>query len=526
MNSLEKATKLLDKRHTRLALTDESLFWFGRFYFSEYFKFPSPAFHKEMVKLMQFTGEHKYFLLEGFRESAKTVWAKIAMIQQICFKKRDFLLYVCFDRDKAKGHLYDIAVELQTNQKILADFGQLFYEDDLEGKKRMSQKKSMNEFITTNGVKVKAFSTGMSTRGEIYKGNRPQFYVIDDFENDKTKKSLVKTAQVKAFIDELLSGIASDANIIFLCNRISNTGAVEYIRTKAKLGGKYWKTMRIDLINQDGQLNWVSRYCFTNAEAEVRNEGKQQGDPMVVSVEERKNTLGTARFNQEYQNIPIPDDEAMIKREWVEKSFWTKLPSDDPMKKILMLDPQAGTSKTADYYGLSKVGFYPKDIHRYILMVKTGRDTQVNQAAMLVREFQADDEIYLVGVEKVLNQVAVYQLLIDWMAGTIDLPDVDNENRNLPLVDVSPEGRDKIARMQMHEPAFERGEIHLHHTMLHFADKLIAFPDVDHDDDIDSVCYGLEYSYMQHDFTKQTGTDYNEAVDDIETVGDIESEEF
>ena len=142
------------------------------------------------------------------------------------------------------------------------------------------------------------------------------------------------------------------------------------------------------------------------------------------------------------------------------------------------------------------MGFYQKDSHRYFLSVRTGRDTQLNQAAMLVREYQRDpDNTVIVGVEKIMTQVAVYQLILDWQAGRIELPGVDNNKRNIPILAVEPGGKDKVARLQMHQASFERGEVHLHFTMRELAERLSAFPALEHDDDIDSMIYCLEKSY-------------------------------
>ena len=50
------------------------------------------------------------------------------------------MFYVCYEEESAKDNLFDIATELQDNDLLKADFGQLYYDES--GKKR-SKKSSI-----------------------------------------------------------------------------------------------------------------------------------------------------------------------------------------------------------------------------------------------------------------------------------------------------------------------------------------------------------------------------------------------
>jgi hypothetical protein len=182
-----------------------------------------------------------------------------------------------------------------------------------------------------------------------------------------------------------------------------------------------------------------------------------------------------------------------------------------------MLDPQAGEKEGSDFYGICVLGFYPKDRHRYVLDIKSGKGTQLHQAAELIRTWMKYPNSQTVGCEKILNQVAVYQNILEWKSGLKifdedKFPDMQDcactktscpkvHSRNMPFKGVQPRGKDggilkdKKARLQMHEAAIERGELHLHQGMKSFAEKLCAFPEVEHDDDIDALIYCLDESY-------------------------------
>jgi len=57
-------------------------------------------------------------------------------------------MYYCYDKKKANARLYDIVVQLQTNRKLIIDFGNLF--PNTSNKQEETQKKSVSEFITAN----------------------------------------------------------------------------------------------------------------------------------------------------------------------------------------------------------------------------------------------------------------------------------------------------------------------------------------------------------------------------------------
>lgn len=85
-----------------------------------------------MCALIDSLNRHEYkFLLEiAFRESAKTSYAKIDFIRNICYGWSKMMFYTCYESEASENNLLDIALELQTNKYLINDFGQLFFGDD------------------------------------------------------------------------------------------------------------------------------------------------------------------------------------------------------------------------------------------------------------------------------------------------------------------------------------------------------------------------------------------------------------
>ena len=93
--------------------------------------------------------------------------------------------------------------------------------------------KRMGEFITTNRVKVKAYTTQEGTRGRIFDRYRPDLYVVEDYETAKTIESAPVTAKIIKHIDELKAGLSVDGQVIFLGNYISEVGSVAQMIAEA-----------------------------------------------------------------------------------------------------------------------------------------------------------------------------------------------------------------------------------------------------------------------------------------------------
>lgn len=513
-NSSEKMDSLIEDYRTllinkkdRIVLCKNSILLFGLYYFPEFFSHESPQFHYDMCRLLAFNG-FQYLIEILYRGSAKTSWAKIKVIHAICYKYKRHIFYGCFESETAESHLYDIAVQLQTNEHLVKDFGQLFYEPEDAQKK--SEKKSVKEFITANGVKVKATSVSKSPRGKLYQNFRPDLVILDDFENNKTKDSDAYTSRTLKFIEELITGASADCNILFLCNRISKSGAVAYLEGKAK-GNNNWRLFEKQLI-ENGEITWPAKFVWTNEEAKRINDLVKDPLERVFSIEQMKSDFGTRVFNQEYLNIPVPKEGQLLKEAWIDKHFYSTLPheSKEPFLKVMMMDPQSGESANADEYAIVVVGWFRNDPHRYIIECKSGHGTRTQQAAEFINTWIVHQRnLKKLSIEKVLTQSAVYQQVLDWRNGVIDNKFVINKEskRDIPITPIDPKGRSKISRLEEHEAAFERGEIHLHYGMRALRDQLLDFPHGTHDDMVDALVYCLHFANII-----DRGSGFNDAI--------------
>lgn len=321
MNKPKKKSTLsladvIEDKDKRIYACEKNLWLFSRVYFGRYHHFEMPDFHFDMYEDLAYE-DLIGVLWVMFRESAKTSLAKIKIIHNIVYNKKRFNIWTSFDQRKAESNLFDIALELQTNKKLIADFGQLFYEEKLET--RQSQKKSIGEFITTNRIKVKAYSTGQSPRGEVYGEYRPDFIVLDDIETSKTMVSEAKTKQVIEYIDELLSALGGDASILGLFNRITNSGSLTYFEDRVK-ENKKWVVRDIP-VEKEGKIMWPQKYVLFDEEADKINKGIEDTKKHKISLQSKRDLLGETVYNREMMNKPLSDKDREIKMAWLQNYY-------------------------------------------------------------------------------------------------------------------------------------------------------------------------------------------------------------
>jgi len=283
---------------------------FFSYYLFHYVKSPFSSYHGDMsVDLSDLvSGKIKELGWFMFRESAKTSLAKGFLLWCIVYKKFEYINVDSHDKANSGRFLFDVVLELQTNQKIRQDFGDLFNAKRSDAEKTQ---KSINDFLTTNGVRVEAHSTQEPVRGRLHGSVRPQLIVMDDFEDMTTVRSTAATRQVREHIAEFKGGIDQAlGRILYLGNYLSESGNVQSIMDKAKVDTSI-RVRSVWILDDDGNPSWPERHTLTDEEALATGR---------VSIEEIKRRMrtpegGDADFMREMMGKPFDPSIAKFRRE-------------------------------------------------------------------------------------------------------------------------------------------------------------------------------------------------------------------
>lgn len=464
---------------------EEKLFWiketlrdkemlhiFTLYFFPSFVPDPNvPEAHIELIDEITSPVDGAVIFPRGF---AKSTWIKADTLHDIVYGLEEVILYVGATIGDAGHHFESMKGQLEENELLRAVYGDLVPPESKVGRKWTSR-----HFETTNAVNVVARGRSRG-RGVNIRNKRPTKVIIDDAEDDKMVR---KPEQRAKFHDWLYTVIFPSVDKVK--GRIKMVGTVlhemaEVLQFYEKHGGIFKRAI------ENGKSIWPNYFSLADLEA-IRKK------------------IGTRAFNREYMNNAKSEDEAGIKREWIEKAFYVTLPVEMGFESFIYIDPQAGESAQADEYAITVLYKERQSVHRYLIEQVADRSSQFEQAKQVVRAWLRHRRITkLVGVEKVLNQTSVWQTLQDWKAKKINfnLPEmtkedpewIDENDRNIPIVAWSPKGKDKKARQEMFEPDWERGEIHIRPEMDELKNQImfLGTGNIDHDDRADSLVGALE----------------------------------
>lgn len=295
--------------------------YFAMYYFSEYFDYKIPKFHFDFYQDIK---DLKSGVLEEamwctFRDSAKTSIAKIAFATWlICYKHKRYINWDSYDGDNGEAALFDITVALQTNKKIIRDFGQLYYKKKEKDALVEAKMKRIKSFITENGVRIQSFTTQESTRGRLYGSQRPDCFIFDDFENTITRDSYPKTLKIKAHIDELKAGLPANACVLYLCNYITEEGSVAYIMEKIKDNPRGRLRFIPVKDKETGLIAWPDKFVDTALEASTLNAAIKDSRKWKIALDSKRKTLGASNYEAEMMNNPAHGPDKVFDRDTID----------------------------------------------------------------------------------------------------------------------------------------------------------------------------------------------------------------
>lgn len=451
----------------RKFLCGEDFGLFFSYYFVDYLKYPFAPFHHEMfddVKRLM-NGELKEVAWIMFRESAKSSIAQGFIVWLICYKRKKYINVDAYDRENSERLLFDIVLNLQSNPRIIEDFGQLY---NAPKKKDEVTQKRVSNFVTNNGIRCEAYAVGSSPRGRKHGEQRPDFLLLDDFETNNTKDSEIMTKSVIDHINEFKGGLAPDANVIYLGNYISDHGSVQYLMERAKMYPKL--LVRNVPVIQDDKPSWEAKYVLTDRELKLKeNKGK-------VSLEDKKKELGTNVFNTEMMNHPF-DDES--------QEFFTKWFRYIPLEAVLLkntrkfvtIDTAVSQKDAADFTGITK-NWVDEQNNWYFSTEKL----KINPKTLIDLIFQYHEE----GFEKIGIEETIFLMTIE----PFFAEECRKRGKFPYIVKLKHGGRRKEERIRGLIPRYEAGKIyHIEGKCEALEEELLRFPHSLHDDVADSAQY-------------------------------------
>jgi len=349
---------------------------------------------------------------------------------------------------------------------------------------------------------------GMSMRGRRWHGTRPQLVLIDDLENDEAVRSKMRRGYLKDWLLKVVVPALDIAGQIFYIGTILHEEALlnKAVHNKEEFAG--WLTFFYQAIitDKDGERSvWPERWPLDHLHA-VRDDPQYKG------------YMGVNTFNQEMQNQPLDDRNAIIKRDWVDPQAYELLPlldkysrdGDTPrqaLRRFLRrhiaiisqaVDPAISEKTTADYWAEATIGItkscpicegHPSGHIIQLDMVRMREGDPTKQVDMIFDQHEKWDPDQI-RIEVVAFQQALYRLARKRGLETGTRP---------PFKPFKPD-KDKTRRAIVHSAQFSGGIVHLrkdHPLYQDFRDEILQFPQGEHDDMFDAYMAAADPVYKQ-----------------------------
>lgn len=416
--SLKEDTE--ESKAERIKRARKDYAFFVSYYFSHLANKPCAKFHFEAAKHILAEPKARA-LFEWSRGHAKSshislmipLWLKIQESRQM-----NFMVLVSKSWEAAAALLSDLQAELQFNEKFIHDFGsQMQVGSWTEGK-----------FITTDGIKFVALGRGQSPRGLKNRGNRPNYIVIDDIDDDELSEN---PRRVKKALDWCLSALygtmeAGRGRFIMVGNRIAkNSILAKYAERK----NKRLIHTKVNMLDKNGLPSWSENYT-------------------LEEIAEIKEDIGSRLFEKEYMNNPITEGTVFLDKQI---RFGKMLELKHYKLLVCYTDPSFKESSTADFKATKLVGKTPEG--KYHVLKAYADQTSVSQ--MVRWHYEVENWVDgRVPVMYYMESNFLQDLLLDEFR-TVG----NNAGHQIPIRGDSRSKPQKEARIEAMQPLFERGDI-------------------------------------------------------------------
>jgi predicted phage terminase large subunit-like protein len=481
-----------------------SLSW-ARKFLPDYFRDQPAPFHAELMRDLEHA-ERRLIARVAPRGHAKSTCAALAYpLWCICEQRRQNIVIITHATALATQFVRDIRSELETNERIIEEYGDLCEEavtkrrsdvatreqypkrkrgakhktasqpvagaQDSAGpkrKRRTRSKWSEAMFTTATGVTVQAKGSGASLRGVRVGPNRPDLIICDDIEKDE----LVATPEGRRKLEHwlrrvVMPALAPDGQLLVLGSLI------------------HYDSLLANLSNPKRFPRWDYK-VYRALEAPLHDDGEHYRVALwparwsVERLDEERERIGTLAFEQEYQANPIDDSIRVFQPEWLQRYDPRELVERN-LITLMAVDPATGVSG-GDFFAIwiGSVDRTTGIIYtRELTLERIGVPEQVKR---IVAAFQRWRPLRI-GIETVAYQVALKQILEDHSR---------KQRLYMPIVAIQSTAN-KRARIEGSSPFYENGTFRLPPTLdPEVESQFLHFPKAKHDDAPDVCAMGIE----------------------------------
>jgi predicted phage terminase large subunit-like protein len=415
----------------RKQITRESFYWFFATYFEKYIEYPMAPMHRDMAQVLA-DWENKFVEILGFRESAKSVWAVLALpIWAMITGKAHLILLLGDTFEQIKLHIENIKSELEMNEKLIKDWGAFdvkIEEKTIAGMERASDEWTKRSILVPRyDCRIMARSTGQPIRGVRHKQFRPDLIVGDDIENDEMVRNKEQRDKVYRWWTSVVipAGAKGKTKYVLVGNLLHSDGLMARIMREV-LNGVRDGVIREYPILKGGEILWPGKF---RDEKEIEKEKRKVADVRT--------------WQREYMLKMVPEEGQVIKDGWIK--YWDRLPIEDGDKAegelvyiATGIDLAISKKEDADYTAMVSAKVYMMNDDSFKIYILPN---MVNERLGFHETIDTAGSISVglgdgTATQLFVEEVAYQKAAIEEMG-----------RRLLPAMGIKPGGKDKRARL-------------------------------------------------------------------------------
>ncbi len=459
-------------------------------YLPDYFTDAPAPFHAELMRDLE-DAQARLIARVAPRGHAKSTCAALAYpLWCICTGRKRNILIITHEASLATQFVRDIRNELETNERILDEYGDLCHDapptdprdsrpagrarggaksrSGKRGARTSRVKWSESKFTTTTGVTVQAKGSGASLRGVRVGPQRPDLIICDDIEKDEHVASAEGRRKLEHWLRRVvMPALAPDGQLLVLGSLIHYDSLLANLRDRQRFPRwdyRVYRALEAEPLG-DGTFRrvalWPARWS-------------------VARLDEERQRVGTLAFEQEYQANPIDDSIRIFRPEWLARYDPREL-NECNLVTLMAVDPATGTSG-GDYFALWVGSVAPRTGTIYTRVLSLERIGIVQQVKRIVAAFRRWRPVKI-GIETVAYQVALKQILEEHSR---------RHRLYMPIVALKTTAN-KRARIEGAAPFFENGLFRLPRRLDPEVERqFLHFPKARHDDAPDVCAMGIE----------------------------------
>lgn len=409
-----------ETKEERVRRAKEDYNYFVRTYFSHIAPCDSAKFHLDAAKYIAGHPRARA-LFEWARGHAKSTHMGCLIPLWILARGEDlfrFIVLVSSSNDNAKGLLADLQAELANNEAYIQDFGI---------KADKGTEWTSGKFSLADGTTFVAIGRGQSPRGLKKNGQRPDYILIDDIDDDQLSNNESRVRKAYNWVMGPLYGTMAGGRgrLIMVGNRFAKNMILAHF---AKIEDIYHT--RVNIIDSKGNPSW--------------------GYYSREDIQAMRKEQGEISFAREYLNNPI-EEGAVFKPEWMR---YTKiLPLKEYVKIIAYTDPSFKSTKANDYKATMLVG-KTKEGYYHVLKAYAG---QCSVAEMVGWHYDIETWIARNKGHKSPRYYIEANFIQDLLLKEFKDEGICRGGRQIPITPDKRKKPDKYSRIETMQPLFERG---------------------------------------------------------------------